>query len=244
VTTILIGLDDTDSAASPGTGRLARDLSAEGARRGMHARGVTRHQFLVDPRIPYTSHNSGACVALEADGGAGAASFAFDFVAERAAPGSDPGVCVALADAVPPAVVALAREATRRIVAMAEALAAAEAAGLTLRPLGGTGLGVIGALASVGLRAEGGAGRFIDLAGLRLLPALVRAADLARLGIALAHPEAAPCPRPEDAYHTLGWVRPRLVGGRPVLPVEWSDERHAWIPVDRKRPRGGPPDDR
>ncbi|MHC4369889.1 MAG: hypothetical protein ACYSW8_19940, partial [Planctomycetota bacterium] len=56
----LIGIDDTDNETSPGTGRLARQLLAECALRSLDPLGVTRHQFLVDPAIRYTSHNSGA----------------------------------------------------------------------------------------------------------------------------------------------------------------------------------------
>jgi hypothetical protein len=234
---LLIGLDDTDSEASRGTGFLARSLAAECARRGLAPRGVTRHQFLVDPRIPYTSHNSGACVAVESGGGGGgaeAAAFAFDFVAGRAAPGSDPAVCVASAAAVPPQVLAFGREATRRVLEMAQALDLAQRAGLVLRPLGGSGLGVIGALASVGLRAEGEAGRFIDLPGLRELPGRVTLDVLVRLGIRVESPGGGRDPAAADACETLGWVRPRLVGGGPVLPVQWSGPLDAWVPVDRK----------
>ena len=97
---ILIGLDDTDNATSPGTGNLARRLCGELVRRGMVSLGVTRHQFLVDEAIPYTSHNSGACVAVSSEDGLGSVEFAFDFVAEASASGSDPGVCIAFGDEV------------------------------------------------------------------------------------------------------------------------------------------------
>ena len=256
---LLIGLDDTDNADSRGTGYLARALLEECGRRGLvvdaasgrvprkaavgrfhvPGLGVTRHQFLVDPRIPYTSHNSGACVAVEgADGakagdGAAAWAFAFDFVAGRSAPGSDPGVCVARAGDVPAEVIDFGRRASTEILEAGEAIRLAKRAGLALRPLGGSGLGVIGALASVGLRAGGGDGRFIDLPGLRELPARVGAEELVRLGIRLDHRGTRRC-GPGDAYDTLGWVRPRLIGGGPVLPVEWSEENHAWVPVDRR----------
>jgi len=233
VATILIGLDDTDNATSRGTGHLARRLSAELAARGLGPLGVTRHQFLVDPRIPYTSHNSGACVAVEGDGAA--AAFAFDFVAASAADGSDPGVCVAEAAAVGHEAIAFGRDATRRIVEMDEALEVARAAGIDLRVLGGSGLGVIGALGSVALRAEGDEGRFIDLPGLRALPPRVTLPALARLGVRVERPSDDRPARSDDALETLGWVRPRLVRGEAVLPVEWSDEHDAWVPVDRKR---------
>jgi hypothetical protein len=240
---ILIGLDDTDNLESRGTGFLARSISEECGRRGLRPLGVTRHQFLVDPRIPYTSHNSGACVAVEGGGAAGgtrgaagAAAFAFDFVAERAAVGSDPGVCVAEAGAVGPEVVAFGREATRRIVEMAEALDLARWSGLALRALGGAGIGVIGALASVGLRAEGEDGRFIDMPGLRELPERVTLSVLGRMGIRTEH-RGGLDPAETDLCDTLGWVRPRLVAGGPVLVLEWSGERNAWRPVDRKKSR-------
>jgi len=236
---ILIGLDDTDNAESRGTGHLARQLSAECERRGLRPRGVTRHQFLVDPRIPYTSHNSGACVAVEGDGRPEPAAFAFDFVAARAALGSDPGVCVASSGAVAPEVVAFAVEATRRVVEMAEAVELAGRAGLAVRPLGGTGLGVIGALASVGLRAGGSEGRFIDLPGLRELAARVTLGTLGRLGIRVECRGSSRAGAADDACETLGWVRPRLVAGGPVLPVQWSDEHDAWVPVDRRTLRSG-----
>jgi len=232
---LLIGLDDTDNRESRGTGHLARCLAAECERRGLRPHGVTRHQFLVDPRIPYTSHNSGACVAVEGEGGAGAAEFAFDFVAARAAAGSDPAVCVAEAGAVSAEVTAFGREASRRVIEMAEALDLAGRAGIALRPLGGSGLGVIGALAAVGLRAEGGGGRFIDLPGLRDLPARVTLAAIERLDIRVEPQDAARRAAAGDPCETFGWVRPRLVGGRPVLFIQWSDEHDAWVPVDRKK---------
>ena len=225
---LLIGLDDTDNATSRGTGFLARSLAAECGRRGLAPLGVTRHQFLVDPRIPYTSHNSGACVAVDA------AAFALDFVAARAAPGSDPAVCIAPAAAVPPEVTAFGRDAACRVIEMAEALGLAQRAGLALRPLGGSGLGVIGALASVGLRVEGASGRFIDLPGLRELPRRVTLEALTRLGIRVQTSHACRTPAATDGCETLGWLRPRLAGGEPVLPVEWSIEHDAWVPVDRK----------
>lgn len=236
MTTVLIGIDDTDNATSKGTGHLARMLARECRDRGLRPTGVTRHQFPLDPRIPYTSHNSGACVAVEAAGGPAEAAFAFAFVAERSAPGSDPGVCVAAAEAVPAAIIEFGERATREVVDMSEALRLAEDFGIGLQALGGTGLGVIGALASVGLRAQGREGRFIDLPGLRELADRIRCEAVTALGIQLEH-ESARRPRPTDAFATLNWVRPRLAAGSAVLPVEWSEQYDAWIPVDRKQSR-------
>ncbi len=234
--TILIGLDDTDNATSPGTGDLARRLAAECMGRGMPLVSVTRHQFLVDPRIPYTSHNSGACVAVGSANGAGAAWFAYDFVAERSAEGSDPGVCVVALGDVPTDVSEFGARAAEVVLTIDEAMDLADSAGIDLRPLGGTGQGVIGALGSVGLRAGGNSGRFIDMPGLRELPGRVEAGVFAELGIRLDHRDRRQA-APDDIYDTLGWVRPSLCDGTAVLPVEWDEQRHAWIPVERKRSR-------
>jgi len=239
--TILIGIDDTDNLTSRGTGYLARLLSQECFRRGLRPLGVTRHQFLQDPRIAYTSHNSGACVAVEGDIPEQAA-FAFDFVADRAADGSDPGVCIASRAAVTDNIIEYAKKATTEVVEQDEAMDLARRVGLDLRGLGGTHLGVIGALCSVGLRTEGNDGRFIDLPGLRELPDRIDAETLVRLGIRVEHRHNnGHAARRADVYETLGWVRPRLIGGQAVLIVEWSDGYDAWIPVDRKKNSDKPP---
>jgi len=233
---VLIGLDDTDNQDSPGTGNLARRIFGECDRRGIRAVSVTRHQFLVDPRIPYTSHNSGACVTVVSDDGPAAVAFVFDYVARASAEGSDPGVGVACLDAVPGFVRDFGHRATQEVLEMSEALATADEARIDLRALGGSGQGVIGALGSIGLRADGNEGRFIQIPGLRALSGRVAADDLVRLGIHLDH-RSGRQPTPDDAYETLGWIRPRLSGGQPVLPVEWNEVRHAWFPVDTKRSR-------
>jgi hypothetical protein len=50
---LFIGLDDTDNLESRGTGYLARRIAAVLAA-DYALLGVTRHQLLVDPRVPCT----------------------------------------------------------------------------------------------------------------------------------------------------------------------------------------------
>jgi len=52
--TLYLGIDDTDTRESRGTGRLARMIAAELARSYV-VTGVTRHQLFIHPSIPYTS---------------------------------------------------------------------------------------------------------------------------------------------------------------------------------------------
>ncbi len=212
--TVLIGIDDTDFGDSPGTGQLARRVSNEIARFGGKPLGITRHQFLVDPRIPYTAHNRGICVAIQWIGLATELEFVFDLVGQWSAEGSDPGVCIAAAEAATQEIVAWGESAMRDVLTMEDARALARRSGLNLRPLGGTGQGIIGALASVGLRIGGSRGRFVDLPGLRDLGERVTAMDLALMGIEVEHHEPAVHGRvagKKGVYKTLGWVRPAIM---------------------------------
>lgn len=239
---MLLGLDDTDVLGhKPGTGRLARDLGAHLEHAGMTALvGVVRQQLLVDPRIPYTSHNSPACLILncESDGN-GVAARVFDeaarYVQSRAAQGSDPGLCLVRRDAVGPAIVEWGWRAGSEVLDKPAAVALALREGLRLEELGGTGDGIIGALAAVGLTAEGNAGRFLEFAGgLRDLGERLPAGALRDKGIALLSVSRNGDPVPADVeILTYDRVRPRLIGGRPVLLLERTEE--GWCCFDRKQ---------
>ena len=63
-----IGIDDTDNLESRGTGHRARQLGT-GLQNAGIARliSITRHQLLVHKDIPYTSHNSSACLLIECE---------------------------------------------------------------------------------------------------------------------------------------------------------------------------------
>jgi hypothetical protein len=242
---VLIGIDDTDNDTSPGTGQLARRLSSEIQHRGAKPLGITRHQFLVDDRIPYTSHNSGACIAVDWEGDIGELNFAIELIRQWAADGSDPGICIIDQSVVPSDVMKWGWAATCEVLFKQAGIDLARSHGINLHPLGGTGDGIIGALASVGLRADGNEGRFLDLPGLRMLGDVVGIGELSEIGIQVEHHEPS-CAGAADAvkvrdltarYLTMNWVRPRLERGRPVWHVEWSEDEHAWIPVDRKRSR-------
>ncbi|MFH1566725.1 MAG: hypothetical protein ABIL09_01910 [Gemmatimonadota bacterium] len=228
---IYIGIDDTDTIdADRGTGRLARGLAAA-LPEGCRARGVVRQQLPRLPGIPFTSNNSSACVVVEAGGeevteelmAAATAHLAADFI-----PGSDPGLCVMAEDSrAVPALLAFGRTCCGRIVTQAEAMAAA--AGAHLSAHGGTGDGIIGAAAGVGLTLSGWSGRFVEYGDLRAYPVRVPVRDLEAAGIrVLSVDRDALVPGPEDVVDTGGWLRPRLWAGGPVLPVRQS-AAGAWV---------------
>jgi tRNA(Ile2) C34 agmatinyltransferase TiaS len=149
---IYVGIDDTDSLESRGTGRLARAIAAEIAVRHQ-VFGVTRHQLFVHSDIPFTSHNSCAVIHVQAPPTAMKEIFATakrlmlaDFVE-----GSDPGLAIAVSEQVTPAAVAFGQDAKMMVVTMQRALKVAKHCGIQVEGLGGTSGGVIGAVAGIGL---------------------------------------------------------------------------------------------
>lgn len=235
-----LGIDDTDVLGhKPGTGRLARDLGEHLSRDGLRCAAVLRHQLLVDPRVPYTSHNSPACIVLDIED-EGAVGPLFEdvagYVSARAADGSDPGICLERDEAVGESIVAWGLHAAAKVLTKAEASATAARNGTRLRELGGTGDGIIGALAAVGLTRYGNAGRFLEIAGgLRQFGESVDASALLDRGITPISTVRTAEPVPPCATIDTGdWLRPRLIGGRPVLFVE-PIEPGSWRCSDRKK---------
>ena len=121
---------------------------------------------------------------------------------------------------------------TTRVVTQKEAFQAAS--GIHLSGHGGTNDGIIGAAAAVGLTAHGWGGRFIEFGRLRDFPDKVRVSDLERSGIAVVSIDRdAQIPSPEDIVDTKGWLRPRLWGGKPGLPVTFKG-KNLWEGVGER----------
>ena len=225
---IYMGFDDTDNASSDyGTGKVARWFENE-LPAGCRVWGVVRQQLLVDDAIPYTSHNSAACIVIEASRNGKLidelTEHAARHVRQHAAEGSDPGVCVAVEGApVMANITAFGLACTRRVLTQEDARQAGS--GVHLSGHGGTNGGVIGALAAVGLTAGGWYGRFIEFGDLRHMPAEMSVAEIEAAGLrVLSMDRDAFVPRPDDRVLTQGWVRPRLMAGLPVLTVVRKDQ--------------------
>ena len=173
---IIVGIDDTDIIGSRGTNQLARQIVHELSADWSCLR-IVRHQLLDDPRVPYTSKNGSASIALQrrqdslrSPDLAGETPSAVDSVLQCCRrvmrdwfiEGSDPGLCL-LTGECPPEVVEWGRRCQSEFVARETAFAIAAAVGLHLEALGGTEDGVIGALAAVGLAWAQNDGRIIQL---------------------------------------------------------------------------------
>lgn len=222
--------DDTDTIdADRGTGKLVRWFEDE-LPDGCTLWGVVRQQLLVHPDIPYTSHNSSGCAVLDVPDAS-----VRDELIERAAAhiahhfmeGSDPGLCVALeGDAALERLAEFGRYAARNVTSQSAAMEAAE--GVHLSGHGGTNDGIIGAAAGVGLTSWGWAGRFVEYRSLRDFPDPVSVGDLEDAGmVVLPIDRNIEMPRRDEFVSTAGWLRPRLWGGQPGLPVEHA-EKGVW----------------
>ncbi|MHB8111580.1 MAG: hypothetical protein ACYDHW_16275 [Syntrophorhabdaceae bacterium] len=234
---IFVGFDDTDTIdADRGTGKLVRWFQWALPDK-CHLWGVVRQQLLVDPAIPYTSHNSAACAVILCE-----SPDLLNILIERAVahiehfslPGSDPGLCVIPeGDPCLPDIVQFGLLCTNSVMTQNDACNAVHGAHLSGH--GGTSDGIIGAAAAIGLTAYGWSGRLIEYNGLRDLPHKVSVNTLQASGIkVISLDRDAAVPAPDDIVDTSGWLRPRLLGGQAILGL-MPNGPHSWESTGKKR---------
>ncbi len=223
-----IGIDDTDNLESRGTGHRVRQLAEWlDTNQLCVPKGITRHQLLVHPDIPYTSHNSSACLSVETANIDDLWEASHIFLSREAAVGSDVGLCLAERDSIIEEVRSFGRRAKTEVLTLLEAQRTASMSGIRWEGLTGTGGGVIGALAGIGLHCAGNDGRFLWLPGLRELKGKYRVADMITKGhieriCTLAYDELSF----EEIVDVGEWVRPVLLNGKSTLFVEGHN--HEW----------------
>lgn len=163
---IYLSVDDTDNQTSIGSGQLAENLTEELIRKGLvqSCSNITRHQLYFHDDIPYTSHNSSMCFKASCSSGSIPAlvEFSAQYLKEYSAPGSDPGLCIAEDSNTldRDALIHFGEQAKSTILNKEKAYLLASQTKVHLSEHGGTGDGVVGALAGIGLRIQGNDGRF------------------------------------------------------------------------------------
>ncbi len=225
---IYIGIDDTDTIESRGTGRLAREIAAE-LEKNRRILGVTRHQLLVDPRIPYTSHNSSAAIVLIENNHNGLQDLFEQIRARMLADfqiGSDPGLCLA-EETFAIQVSSFGKLAQHELVSQSQARLLASENRIFLEGLGGTEDGIIGALAAVGLAASGDDGRYLQFGRSRELNGMISIPDLKLSGVAEVRTLDGSII--ENGLVEVEKLRPARRNHQPVLFVE--KEQEIWRPL-------------
>lgn len=227
----LVGIDDTDNLESRGTGFRARDLAKKLQELGLaRLYAVTRHQLFVSPEIPYTSHNSAACLALDFrdEDYPAVRDFCRDYLLRESAIGSDAGLCIAAEQRVPASVIEFGQRAKVEVLQISASHALADATQIFLEGLTGTRQGVIGALSAVGLHRTRNDGRFLWMRGVRdMQPGTYSLSELrAQTDIEAFEAIAGKEIMSDDAAITFtDWARPVFKGGRAVLLLEQEDEQ-------------------
>lgn len=157
---LIVSIDDTDNIESSGTGVLAQGIARIIIENswGICER-VSRHQLLLDDGIPYTSHNSAMVFrcTIEDEYFQELVKAAQDYLINNSAIGSDPGLCIVNVDMLTnqEELLRFSQSAQQKVLNKKQAYTLAKRLNIHLSEHGGTGQGVIGALAGAGLRMSG-----------------------------------------------------------------------------------------
>lgn len=238
---ILISIDDTDNIDSRGTGEVAEVLAAGLVSNGWGTCGpVTRHQLLIHPDIPYTSHNSAMCFPAEI--GQEMLEIITRYccatLAAESAPGSDPGLCIVVPErlAEHEALIEYGLKAKRTVISKEEAYETAVAHHVHLSEHGGTGEGVIGALAGAGLRLTGNDGRFKGKLQVPSRNGMATVGEVLAFGVDAVQTVEGQVLDEREVVDVGKWVKIVLMDGKSVLLVVPCDggAAAAWRAADRK----------
>jgi hypothetical protein len=229
---VLVCIDDTDNLDSIGTGKLAYKIIGSIEERGWgRCDAITRHQLYVHPDIPYTSHNSSMCfgVDLVESQLEGLINYASDFLIRESAEGSDPGLCVTIPGRLskPDLLVEFGMRAKGTVLTKEEAYRLAGQLGVHLSEHGGTGGGVIGALAGTGLRLSGNDGRFRGRFKIGNINDVVAVSDIkSQTGVHIVKSLNGYRLEDHDSVRLGEKVKAVLMGGKTVLLVCPSGSDH------------------
>jgi hypothetical protein len=236
---ILISIDDTDNIESRGTGEIA-DLLAAGIMENCWGKcgPVTRHQLLIHPDIPYTSHNSSMCFPAEIceDALDSVTDYCCSTLAAESAAGSDPGLCILVPERLerPEVLVRYGQKAKKAVISKEEAYETAAVNGIHLSEHGGTGQGVIGALAGAGLRLTGNDGRFKGKFRIPSRNGMASVKDIRKAGIEVVRTVEGMVLNDIEVVHVGDWVKPVLLDEKSVLLVVSSDVGTTWNACERR----------
>ncbi len=236
---IYIGIDDTDNLTSRGTGSRARELIELLEEKNLaEGLAVTRHQLLVDDRVPYTSHNSSACLAVKPYEGISHDQLmdcCRAYLLEIAAVGSDVGLCLANEEQAK-AVIQFGEKAKVELLTQDEARETAKQHNIRLEGLTGDHQGIIGSMSAVGLHVHGNDGRYLWPRDIRVFydQTLSISAVKSHRGIdKIALIDGSEVNNESAEIYLGGWPRAIRIDNQAVLLVEQVDEQYQYKVLEK-----------
>lgn len=169
MTTFYVGIDDTDNLNSRGTGFHARSLGQQINEQKLgRCRLITRHQLLFSALVPFTSHNSAACLVVDdVDDPDRLWDWCETYLRRESAEGADAGLCLLESTQVVMPVIRFGFLCKHQLVSQRDALVCAGEQDIRVAGLTGDKQGLIGAFAAAALCASGSDGRLLWLNGMR-----------------------------------------------------------------------------
>ena len=237
----LIGIDDTDNITSQDTGSLAQLLG-----QGLDERGfgrlisVTSHQLFHHSNVHYTTQNQCACLLMDADEETrrDIELFSREFLLRESAVGANAGFALSAWNRLPPSITAWGDRAKTELLSRQEAMALARECKISIAGFTGSGTGVIGALAALGLYYKGNDGRYLWLPGLSDLKGIFTYTRLiGTCPIDRVENSRGRRPLPNDRIYIGDAAYPILRDGKSVLLIELAkkDEPFEWSAIVKEK---------
>ncbi|KAF0146885.1 MAG: hypothetical protein FD187_3175 [bacterium] len=231
----LLGIDDTDRPGAPDTSALALTLGQRLAALSLaRLMNVSCHQLLQHPAISFTTQNMACCLLLDAEPLRlrEIDLVSREFLRRDCSPASNPGFALADWNTLDPEITAWGRLAKLDVLQRQDAMALGRRCGISIAGFAGSGAGVIGALAAVGLRYDGNDGWLSWMPGLPALRGVYTPVEL----LQQVHFDRMENPRGkkpavDDRINIEKGIRPLLRDGKSVLllaaskkgaPYEWE----------------------
>ena len=131
---LIVGIDDTDTKETRGTGFNAREIGSLIEKGNIGSvEGIVRHQLFFDPRIPFTSANSSASIEVECESEVNLRELCLDYLNRIAPVGSDIGLCISKIESITNEIINWGERAKTEVLTQDEARHIAKAAGIYLQ---------------------------------------------------------------------------------------------------------------
>jgi len=160
---LFIGIDDTDSLTSKGTGEITKSLAKQIESNNLgKVVNITRHQLFLSKKIKYTNINNSACLEVTSCDFEKLFSFCKEFITENCQKCSNTAIVFSDSNNISNDIVEFSLKSKKEIVSINEAVMLIKNNNLNVTFLNNNKKkGIIGALAAIGLRSTNNDGRVI-----------------------------------------------------------------------------------